>query len=394
MSATAIPPAASPADGAEAAASLFSRTYGTEPAIVASAPGRINLIGEHVDYAGGQVLPLAIGRRTHVAIRANGLEVVRALSSAQSEAGQFPLRGARPEGKWWDYVAGIFHRLDEEGVPPAGADIAVWADLPPRAGLRSSAALLVAAALAVSALSGHRIPLGRLAAMARRAEEEYVGVGVGIMDHLARALAEEGQALHIWCDGGRCEPVPFRESVLVFDTRVPRALRASAFNARRAEAEAAFAALRARHPALPHLAAATPDQVDAARLAPPLDRRARHIVSETRRVEAAVAALRRGELLPGALLAASHASLRDDYECSCAELDWFVERITAHAGVRGARLTGAGWGGAAIAVGDREALERAAPAVAEAYRVRFRRTPRWWVTAPAAGPIVSPYRNG
>jgi galactokinase len=393
MSTTAVPPAASPASGAEAVAALFTRTYGEAPAVIASAPGRVNLIGEHTDYNGGEVLPIAIGRRTHVAARANGLGIVRALSANESDAGQFAVRGAAPDRKWWDYVAGLMDRLAAHGVEPVGADLAVWSDLPARAGLGSSAALAIAAGLAITAASGHTIVLRQLARIARRAEEEYVGVSVGIMDQMASALAQEGQALRIWCDREETALVPFREHVLVFDTRVPRALRTGAFNTRRAECERALSELRRTHPALPDLAAATPEQVQAAALEPPLDRRARHVVSETRRVGLAADALARGELFPGALLAASHASLRDDFECSCAELDWFAERAPRAPGVRGARMVGAGWGGCAIALGERPALENAALAIADEYRVRFRRTARWWVTAASSGAAVGPYRS-
>jgi len=392
MSTTAVPPAASPASGPDAAAALFTRTYGEAPTVLASAPGRVNLIGEHTDYSGGEVLPIAIGRRTYVAARANGLGIVRALSANESDAGQFPVRGPVPDRKWWDYVAGLIEPLRAHGIEPVGADLAVWSDLPARAGLGSSAALAIAAGLALVAVTGHAIVLRQLARLARRAEEEFAGVPVGIMDQMVSALAEEHHALHIRCDREETALVPFDEHVLVFDTRVPRALRNGAFSARRSECARALAGLRHTHPGLASLAAATPEQVQASMLEPPLDRRARHVVTETRRVGAAVEALQRGERLPGALLAASHASLRDDFECSCDELDWFAERAAKEPGVRGARMVGAGWGGCAIALGDRDALERAATRIGEAYRVRFRRTARWWVTAASSGAAVGPYR--
>ncbi len=151
--------------------------------------------------------------------------------------------------------------------------------------------------------------------------------------------------------------MPYAGAVLVFDTRVARQLRGAAFNERRAECERALAVLRETRPGLRSLAAATPEMIEAARLPAPLDRRARHVTTETRRVGRVVAALERGEALPGGELLASHESLRRDFECSCAELDWFVDRVMREPGVTGARLTGAGWGGCAIAVGERAALE-------------------------------------
>jgi len=151
------------------------------------------------------------------------------------------------------------------------------------------------------------------------------------------------------------------------------------------ECEEALTLLRRLYPDLPNLAAADPAQLAEADLPPPLDRRARHVVSETRRVRAAVAALDAGQPLPGELLLASHRSLRDDYECSSPELDWFVERVMQEPGIRGARLTGAGWGGCAIAVGGEDALLAAAPPVAAAYTQRFGREPRTWISKAAEG---------
>ena len=361
--------------GSVAAAALFRRTYGAEPTVIASAPGRVNLIGEHTDYNGGEVLPIAIGARTRVAARANGSRQVRCVSASAADAGEFSLDDPQPSGKWWDYAAGLARQMSRQGAALVGADIAVWSDVPAGAGLASSASL----------------EFGRrdLALAARHAEEEYVGVAVGIMDQFASALAVGGHALRIWCDTGETAQIPFGGSVLIFDTGVGRALRSGAFNARRAEVESALALLRRRHPALPSLAGATPEEVAAAELPAPLDRRARHVVTETRRVARVADALGRGEPVPGEELLASHESLRRDYECSAPELDWFVERAMRAPGVRGARLTGAGWGGCAIAVGDAAALESAAPEIAADYRVSFRRTPGWRITAASDGATVA-----
>jgi len=380
-------------DGAREAARLFARTFGGEPAIVASAPGRVNLIGEHTDYNGGQVLPIAIDRRLHVAARANGGATVRAVSAQAGEAGEFPLEGARPAAEWWDYVAGTAMHLWAHGVPLRGADLAVWSEIPAGSGLGSSAALAVAAGLALARTAGADVAPRELALAARRAEEEFVGVAVGIMDQFAAALAREGHALRIWCDSGQVEHVPFAEHVLVFDTGVRRSLRDGRFNARREECVRALALLQAIEPGLGALAAATPELVARAALPAPLDARARHVASEMRRVREAAAALERGAALPGDILYASHASLRDDYACSCAELDWFVAHARA-AGLRGARLTGAGWGGCAIATGDREALARAAPAIAGEYQSSHARAPRWWITGAAAGASSAPCPSG
>ncbi len=374
--------------GADRAAALFSSTFGGAPSVVASAPGRVNLIGEHTDYNGGEVLPMAIGERTWVAARANGGTTVRAVSATRSEAGEFPLVNARAAGKWWDYPAGVAVQLMREGVTLSGADLAIVSDVRAGAGLASSASLEIACGLALASTAGRDVSRRTLALCARRAEEEFVGVAVGIMDQLVCALATEGHALRIRCDTATTANVPFAGDVLIFDTGVSRALRDAAFNERRAECERALALLRRADPGLASLAAATPEQVAGARLPAPLDRRARHVVTETRRVARMVAALERGEPIPGDELLASHESLRRDYECSCEELDWFVERVMRERGVTGARLTGAGWGGCAIASGAAESLAATGEAVNRDYQVRFGRAGNWRIARASAGAAV------
>jgi galactokinase len=278
--------------------------------------------------------------------------------------------------------------LAAHGVALPTCDVAVWSDVPAGAGLSSSAALEVAFALAASALAGTARDLEPLALLAQRAEVGFVGVNSGIMDQFASALGRRDHAVHVWCDTARWEVLPMSEAVLIFDTAVPRSLRSSAFNTRRAECDAALAALRALQPDLPHLAAATPALLERAALPDPLDRRARHVVDETERVRETVRRLHAGGTLPGDLLNASHASLRDLYECSSPELDWFVEHALREDGVRGARLTGAGWGGCAIAVGEQAALEAAAARLAPSYTAAFGLTPRAWISRAAHGARV------
>ena len=377
-------------DGASQAAQLFSRAFGAAPAVVASAPGRVNLIGEHTDYNGGDVLPIAIAQRTYVAARRNGGERVRAVSASASEAGEFALGGARAEGKWWDYIAGVAMHLRARGHAIAGADLAVWSDVPAGAGLGSSAALAIAAGMALARASGSDVDARELARAAREAEAAFVGVEVGIMDQFACALGVAGHALRIRCASEEVTPVAFGGSVLIFDTRVRRSLRDGRFNARREECARALALLRRTNPELRHLAEATPEMVQGAALPAPLDARARHVATEMARVESTFAALRRGAAIPPELLYASHASLRDDFACSCAELDWFVA-IAGTMGLRGARMTGAGWGGCAIALDTREMLEAAVPTIARGYHAAHGRKPQWWITRASEGAGFSPY---
>jgi galactokinase len=335
---------------------LFREQFRSEPRVIASAPGRVNLIGEHTDYNGGDVLPIAIAQRTTVAIAPADTSI--AVSAQQPLLGQFSVAHLAPTRHWWDYIAGVAAAFLDSGYAIGDFHIAVTSDVPVGAGLSSSAALETATALALAALFGHDIAPHKLALLGTRAEREFVGVASGIMDQQASALGAQHQAVHIRCDTGAYEHVPFDDAVLIFDTGVRRALTDSAFNERRAECQAALARLRAVDPALPFLAAASLDLVREAQLPPPLDRRARHVVTEQARVRDVVDALRVGEPIPGEALFASHESLRVDYECSTPELDAFVERARRTEGISGARLTGAGWGGCAIAIGAPYALAR------------------------------------
>ena len=376
---------------AESVRALFVDRFGHEPDVIASAPGRVNLIGEHTDYNGGEVLPIAIARRTWVAAGSragDGAPTLRAVSATHPLMGVTSLAAPRRSGDWWDYLTGVAAPLVAAGEAHTSLHLAVASDVPAGAGLSSSAALEVATALAVAGVLGNPLPLEEAAMTAWRAETGFVGVACGIMDQYASALGRAGEALHLECDTARYDYAPFGDTLLIFDTAIPRSLRTSHYNERRAECDEALRLLRERWPALPSLAAAEPEQVLEARLPDPLDHRALHVSRETRRVRDAVAALRAGGHISRELLVGSHASLRDLYECSRPELDWVVERSITLPGVRGARLTGAGWGGCAIVVGEEEALRDAAPVLAREYEARFALVPRLWLSSAAAGARV------
>lgn len=361
---------------------MFTSAYRSEPEVIASAPGRVNLIGEHTDYNGGEVLPIAIQQRTYVAMRvARPAGQSRAVSAAEEDMGTFNFPRPARSGQWWDYISGLgsLHpRL------PA-ADIAVASDVPAGAGLSSSAALEVAAGVAYSQLTESAMSLRDIALDAWRVETQFVGVSCGIMDQFASALSTEGHALHVWCDTIEVEHVPFTATVLIFDTAVPRSLRSSEFNRRQSECREALHLLRLANPALENLASAEPDEITAARLPSSLSDRALHVSLETRRVRKAVGLLKDRGTLDGSLLYDSHASLRDLYQCSSPELDWFVEKAAEFPGVEGARLTGAGWGGCAIALGKSDALSAARDELTASYRKKFNREPRVWLTKASRG---------
>jgi len=374
---------------------LFVDRFGREPDLVASAPGRVNLIGEHTDYNGGEVLPIAIARRTWVAAarrptEAGSAPVLRAVSANQPGMGTAPLVSPQRSGEWWDYLTGVAAPLLAASGRSDSIDAAVMSDVPAGAGLSSSAALEVSTALAVSGVLDQRIELQEAAMTAWRAETGFVGVACGIMDQFASALCRKGEALHLECDTARYDFAPFTDALLIFDTAIPRSLRTSHYNERRAECDEALRLLRERWPDLPSLAAAEPEQVLEARLPHPLDGRALHVSRETRRVRDAVAALRAGHRISRELLVGSHESLRDLYECSRPELDWVVDRAIMLPGVQGARLTGAGWGGCAIVVGDEGALREAGPILAREYEARFALVPRLWLSTAASGARMEP----
>ena len=387
----------STAVGGERVGALFLEEFDVAPIVVASAAARVNLIGEHTDYNGGEVLPIAISRRTWVAAGrpstdSSSAPVLRAVSGNQPAMGSAPLTSPRRSGEWWDYLMGVAAPLLERSGRSDSIDLAVVSDVPAGAGLSSSAALEVSTALAVSGLLGERLTLEEAAMTAWRAETGFVGVACGIMDQFASALCRPGEALHLECDTARYDFAPFGDALLIFDTAIPRSLRTSHYNERRAECEEALRLLRERWPELPSLAAADPEQVLEAQLPSPLDRRALHVSRETRRVRDAVAALRAGHRISRELLVGSHESLRDLYECSRPELDWVVERAIVFPGVQGARLTGAGWGGCAIVVGKEDALRETGPVLAREYEARFALVPRLWLSTAASGARVEAAR--
>ncbi|MCA1687582.1 MAG: galactokinase [Actinobacteria bacterium] len=343
----------------ERAARAYRERFVEEPELVASAPGRINLIGEHTDYNGGFVLPCAVSRRVAVAVGRGGDELY---STNFDEAR--PLGGER-DSSWVDYPRGVARAIGE---------------------VSSSAAIEAATALALDALFGLGMDKKVLAVLCQRAENEFVGVQSGIMDQYASLLCEEGAALLVDCRSLEAEAVPLdlegaNLALLVCDTRVERGLADTGYNDRRAACERA-----ARKLGVEQLRDAREEDLE--RLSGEELRRARHIVSENARVLEAVGALREENLREvGRLMYASHASMRDDFEISTPELDAFVE-LAQKAGALGARLTGAGFGGCAIALvrdGETDALARD---VLRTFAGRGFEEPAFYEFLPAAGAEV------
>ena len=371
--------------GTSRAASAFKQRYGRMPDLVASAPGRVNLIGEHTDYNGGDVLPIAISDRTYVAVTRSTLGKTRARSSGAGAEAVIDARAPEKTGDWWDYVSGVMWAFTRRGIELPQLDFVVASGVPMGAGLSSSAALEVASAAAINALIGGSFSPLQLAEIAYEAEREFVGVSCGVMDQFASALAREGHALLIHCDTRETEHVPFGDSVLILDSGVRRDLRSGAFNERQRECTMALNWMRAAGVQAVSLALAPADVFRRVPFGEPLGSRARHVIEEQMRVAEAVAGLRATGHLPGELANASHESLRTLYECSTPQLDWLAMAVRDQPGVAGARLTGAGWGGCVIAVGDEDALRKAADIVAPRYTKQFDLECEAWTTTAGGG---------
>lgn len=345
------------------------------------APGRINLVGAHLDYNGGDVLPMAVDRGIWAAMRLRPDGRLRLRSLDQELA--VDLDGARvgrrtaPEWGWAGYPIGVWHGFQQRTGIGVGVDVVFGGDLPMASGLSSSAALEVVTAVALDALHGTKLDRQQLALLAHRAETGFVGVRCGIMDQFASALGRAGHVLLLRCAGPRWEHVPFDPDaceVLVMDTRKPRLLAKSGFNERVAQCATAHEILRTHGRDLPHLAAYSMTELEQSREAMDevLFRRARHVVTEMERTRLAVAALRAHDYdTLGTQLDQSHRSTAVDYEVSCDELDVITDAARSAPGVYGARLTGAGFGGCAIALVRRGASAEVARAVGAAFLERF-----------------------
>ncbi|MGH4011017.1 MAG: galactokinase [Pseudonocardiaceae bacterium] len=371
----------------------FRGEFGRDPEGVWGAPGRVNLIGEHVDYAGGLCLPLALPQRTVVAAAARDdgrLRLRSLLRGAQPWDGCLDEVGRGHPSGWAAYPAGVIWAL---GHPVGGLDLLVGESVPPGAGLASSAALECAVALAVDALSGLGLVatnLGRvqLAAACRRAENEVVGAPTGGMDQIASLCCIAGHAVLLDCRDETMQQVPLDLvaaglALLVIDTRAPHRIVDGQYAARRRSAEQAAAEL-----GVSSLREVRRERVDGL-TEPLLRRRARHVVTEITRVRDVVALLAAGRVRDiGTLLDASHDSLRDDLEVSSPELDCAVEAARA-AGALGARMTGGGFGGSALALIEHTATIAATHAVlaAAAQHAHPRPTVHQVLPSPGARPL-------
>jgi galactokinase len=339
-----------------ALAQTFKDHFGTSPAFYVYAPGRVNLIGEHTDYNEGYVLPMAIERSIRIALRPRPDHRVRVHSLDYNQSAEFDLTSLQHDSPAWaEYIKGIAWVMQQEHLPVRGWEGILTGDIPRGAGLSSSAALEIAAALAFAAVADLDPHPVQLAKAGQRAENEWVGVRCGIMDQMASAASKKEHALLLDCRTLDYEHIPLPPSlhIAILDTGTRRGLVDSAYNERRAACERAAQMLGV--PALRDISPAD-FQASASKLDEVTRRRAWHVVSENERVLQAVDALRHGDPVTlGQLLDASHASLRDNFEVSSPALDAMVTIARQQPGCYGARMTGAGFGGCAIALISAEA---------------------------------------
>jgi galactokinase len=377
------------------AAAVYRTAFGAPPAVTAAAPGRVNLIGEHTDYNEGLVLPAAIDRGVAVAAGPGEPGTLSILSAGRGApvtlATDHPLDTV--PAPWLRYPAGVYHLL----VPPAlhrhGIRLALDTDLPEGAGLSSSAALETASCLAIASLLDLPLTDEECITLCHRAEQECVGVHCGIMDQTVTLRAQAGHALFLDCRSLTVQQIPFPEEleILICHSGVQRSLLASPYNTRREECTAAVRILRSDRPALTALRDISMEELPSVMrsLPPPLHRRVRHVVTENCRVMETVTAIR-NRALPrfGKMLYDSHMSLRDQYDAGCPEVDAIVDICAEHEGVVGARMTGAGFGGAAIAVVERGAAPGLVRRLETGYPAATGRTPLILRSTPAGGATV------
>ena len=364
----------------------FAEIFGGEPAAVVRAPGRVNLIGEHTDYNDGYVLPVAIDRSVLVAAapRDDRQVVIHALDFGESVAFSLDDIEYDQVNPWSNYQRGVAYFLEERGIELPGLNAVVGGDVPIGSGLSSSAAVEVSMAYTWQVLAGFNLSRVELALLCQRAENEFVGINCGIMDQFISALGQRDHALLIDCRSLRHQPVPLppEAAVVVADTMKRRGLVDSEYNTRRQECGEGVRILQRYLPQVQALRDVSTDQFVEYKeqLPEKVRRRCRHIIYENERVLKGVAALQADDLDAfGRLMNESHASLRDDYEVSCLELDIMAEAAWKVDGVYGSRMTGAGFGGCTVSLMAEEALDDFRGQVAATYEEATGTVPQIYV---------------
>jgi galactokinase len=379
----------------EDAFSTFHRIAGREADLATFAPGRVNLIGEHTDYNDGFVMPAAVDRGVTVAgrrVQGSAFTVHAADLNDKCTFSRSPLE-RDPSHPWADYFKGVVWALANRGISVPACEVIITGDIPQGAGLSSSAAYEVATVLFLKKVVGFGLAPVEIAKTAREAENGFVGVACGIMDQMASTFGEKGHALFLDCRSLAREAVaiPAGLSIVVANSGVRHSLGSSEYNQRRAQCEQGVRVTSATMPNVRALRDVGPDDLArfADALSPVVAKRCRHVVTENARVGEAVMAMRGGDRASlKRLMAESHASLRDDYEVSCAELDVLVDLALPIAACHGARLTGAGFGGSTVNLVETAAVESFCEVMRSGYSARCGRTAEIHVFEPSDGARV------
>ncbi len=372
-------------------AERFQKEFTAVPRIF-SAPGRVNLIGEHTDYNEGFVLPTAIGFYTRIAISPRSDQKLVLRSNEFPEKFDFDVTSLPQHklGAWCDYVLGVAQALIQTGCSFAGANGLVHGEVPIGSGLSSSAALEVASALALLSLSEGTMPLKRVAKLCQSAENNFVGARVGIMDQFVSCFGKENHALMLDCRSLDCELVPVPEKVkfVICNTMVKHQLSGGEYNRRREECERGVKILSQFYPGIMALRDVSTDQlaVHASSIPPVIYKRCQHVIEENARVVETVRSFRAGDLTRvGNLMQASHRSLRDLYEVSCRELDIMAESAQGLPGFYGGRMTGGGFGGCTVNLVESVHTESFVQQISKRYRQKTDISPDVYICSPADG---------
>src|SRR5882762_11122465 len=373
-------------------AKKFFARFASAPHHIFRAPGRVNLIGEHTDYNDGFVLPTAIALCTWTAIAPRKDHELHVFSENLNETAELDLTEThpQPQHRWSDYIHGVALMLQRLAVPLAGANIFIASDIPSGAGLSSSAALEVSVASALLSNSGRTLDLVEIAKLCQRAENEFVGARVGIMDQFASCFGSVGKAILLDCRSLEYKllPLPPGMAMVICNTMVKHEHAGGEYNDRRAQCEEGVRSLKRAFTAINALRDVTLVQLEGHRsdLSDLIFRRCHHVISENERVLATVEALRKGALGDvGCCMADSHRSLRDDYEVSCRELDVLVDVAGGLAGTIGSRMTGGGFGGCTINLVELGAVENFKQKVLAAYKAATQIDAEIYISSAGAG---------
>lgn len=377
---------------------IFQENFGQQPAHVARAPGRVNLLGEHVDYNDGFVLPAAIDRATYVAFSGTDSHQTTLVAADFNEQASFSPRtiptktqtDATPLPEWAHYPAGVMWALLEEKLSVPAMNAVYASDIPRGSGLSSSASVEMAFVIAWQTLGGWELPPMRRALLGQKAENQYVGVNCGIMDQFASACGVADKLLLLDCRSLEWQTVPLSKKVaiVIADTKVRRKLTSGEYNKRRAACEEAVRLLRQDLPDIKSLRDVSVADFNrlSGKLPEEVSKRARHVVEEIERSKQAPALLEAGDIRTfGSLMNKCHISLRDLYEVSCPELDAMVRIAQTIEGCYGARLTGAGFGGCTVNLVARENSRRFAEELAASYEAETGNHPEIYISHPSDG---------